>query len=160
VEQPEQQHRDLRVRLDAEETSEAVHVVERFVDNREADDRVDDVGVGVDPAKDTQQQRRAVADREEADVQDDVLQAIQEEDHADQKEQVVVAGHHVFRAEVEKRGDGAALVGDDERGVAFADVVSQRVRRHEQRDQERCGQRRGEIPSSNLHQRVSSRTNA
>ena len=55
------------------------------------------------------EQRDAVAEREQADVQHDVLQPVEEEDHADQEQQVVVAGHHVLGAEVHQRTDGAAL---------------------------------------------------
>ena len=48
----------------------------------------------------------------------DVLQPVQEEDDADQEEQMVVAGHHVFGAEVEKRCDCDPVDGLDEVGVA------------------------------------------
>jgi len=41
-------------------------------------------------AKGAPEQCQAVADREEAHVQQDVLEPVEEEDHADQKEQVVV----------------------------------------------------------------------
>ena len=52
-----------------------------------------------------------------------VLEPVEKEDDADQKRQVIVSGHHVLRAEVHERGDGRALVGLDERGVALGDVV-------------------------------------
>ena len=76
MEQPEHQHRDARVRLKAEEPFEPVHVVERLVDDREADDGVDEIRVGVDADEHAGQQRHAVPDREQADVQHDVAQAV------------------------------------------------------------------------------------
>ena len=51
VEQAEDEHGDPRVRLEAEEPPEAVHVLERLVDHREADDRVDEIRVGADAAE-------------------------------------------------------------------------------------------------------------
>ena len=56
-------------------------------------------------------------DREQADVGDDVLQPVEKEDHADQEQQVVVAGHHVLGAQVQKRPDGASLQPLEEHGV-------------------------------------------
>jgi hypothetical protein len=103
-------------------------------------------------------QRRAVADREQADVEEDVLQAVEKENHADEKQQVVVARHHVFRAEVEERGNRASLVGDDERGVALAHVVRERLGRKEQRKQKDGGQHSGQSTSSNRHLRASKET--
>ena len=61
VEQAEDEHRRPRVRLEAEEAPEAVHVLERLVDHREADDRVDEIRVGVNAAEHAAEQREAVA---------------------------------------------------------------------------------------------------
>src|SRR5678815_2895726 len=55
------------------------------------------------------EQRDAVAEREQAHILHNVLGAIEKEDHADEKHQVVVAGDHVLRAEIEKRPDRGPL---------------------------------------------------
>ena len=60
---------------------------------------------------DSGQQRDAVAEREQADVENDVLQFVEEENHTDQKRQVIVAGDHVLGAEVKKRGNRGAFIG-------------------------------------------------
>jgi hypothetical protein len=79
------------------------HVLEGLVDDRQADDRVDDVGVRADAAERAGQQRDAVPDREEAHVEQDVLQPVEEENHPDEEQQVVVARDHMFRTEVHQR---------------------------------------------------------
>jgi len=56
-------------------------------------------GFAADAAEHAGQQRHAVTDREQAHVEDDVFHPVQEEDDADQKREVVVAGDHVLRAE-------------------------------------------------------------
>src|SRR5207248_3629711 len=65
VEETEDQDGELRVRLEAEEPAEAVHVLERLVDDREADDRVDQVRIRAHAAKYAGEQRDAVAKREQ-----------------------------------------------------------------------------------------------
>jgi len=123
VEQAENQDGELSVGLKSQKPFETVHVVEGFVHHREADDRIDDVGVRVDISEDARQKRDAVPQREEADVLDDVLEPVEEEDNTHQKRQVIISGHHVLGSEVHKRGHGDALVGLDEGRVALGDVV-------------------------------------
>ncbi len=95
--------------LTPEEPPEAVHVLEGLVDDRKADDRVDEEGIRVNAAEHAEQQRRAVPDREQADVQEHVLQPVEKEDHADEEQQMVVAGDHVLGAEVQQRTDRLSL---------------------------------------------------
>jgi hypothetical protein len=82
---------------------EPSHVLERLVDHRHADNGIDDVGIRANAAKHAGQERDAVADRKQAHILDDLFEAVQEEDDPDQEHQMVVAGHHVLGAEVEKR---------------------------------------------------------
>ena len=89
--------------LEAEPALEGAEVVERLVDDRQADDRVDQVGADADAGQHAEQQRDRVADREQRHIDADVLQPVEEEDHAEQEQQVVVAGHHVLGAEVDER---------------------------------------------------------
>ncbi len=55
-----------------------------------------------------------MAEREEAHIDDDVLQPVQEEDDGEKKEQMVVTGDHVLRAYIKKRPDRQPLVRDEE----------------------------------------------
>ena len=52
VEQAKDQHSDFRVGLKSQEPPETIHVVESFVDHREPNDRVDDVGVRMNSSED------------------------------------------------------------------------------------------------------------
>ena len=54
------------------------------------------------------EQREAVPDREQADVEQDVLEPVEEEDDADQEQQVIVSGHHVLGAEIHEWPDRAS----------------------------------------------------
>ena len=109
MEEAENQNCNPGVWLRAKETAEAVHVLEGLVDDREADHRVDEVRIGVNPAEHAEQQRRAVPERKEADVLHDVLQPVEEEDHADQEQQVVISGHHVLGTEIHQRNNRSTL---------------------------------------------------
>ena len=53
--------------------------------------------------EDAEQQRGRVPDGEQADIEADVLQPVEEEDDAEQEQQVVVAGDHVLGAKIEER---------------------------------------------------------
>src|SRR5262245_11558917 len=100
VEEAEDEDRDSRVRLKAEEALEAIHVLERLVDDGEADDGVDQKRIGANAAEHPGEQRHAMADGEQTHVQKDVFESVEKEDDADEKQQMVVAGHHVLRAEI------------------------------------------------------------
>src|SRR5690606_42036177 len=75
VKQPETHDGGFRARLETEATKPA-EILERLVDDRQADDGVDQVRIDVQTAEDSEQQRRAVPDREQRDVERDVLQAV------------------------------------------------------------------------------------
>ena len=77
----------LGVGLDAEPALERAHIVERLVDDREADDRVDDVAVDADVEVDAEQHGGGVPEREQGDIDGDVLQPVEEEDHAEQEQE-------------------------------------------------------------------------
>ena len=49
---------------------------------------------------DAEEHRRGVTDREEGHVDADVLHPVEEEDHAEQEQDVIVARRHVFGAEI------------------------------------------------------------
>ena len=100
------------------------------------DHGVDEVRVGLNPSQHPGQQRDAVADREQADVEHHVLEPVEKEDHPDQEQDVVVAGDHVLRAEVQERRDGRTLDALHERRIAA---------RHRMGDSRRAdGQQAGE----------------
>ena len=76
VKQAKDQHGNFGIGLEPEESPEAVHVVERFIDHRKTDDRIDDIGVRVESAENAGQQRDAVPQGEEADVLNDVFEPV------------------------------------------------------------------------------------
>jgi hypothetical protein len=80
----------------------------------------------VDATENTGQQRRAVADGEQRDVQGHVLQAIQKEDDAGEEQQVVVACDHVLGAEVHEREDVDTPAGCHVGSVAAGHAMRQR----------------------------------
>jgi len=86
---------------------------------------------GADVAEHTAEERDAVPQGEQADVQQHVLQPVEEEDDADEKEQMVVAGHHVLGAEIEEWSDRDAVDRLHEVGVTRGDAMSGRVMRPE-----------------------------
>ena len=101
--------------------------------------------VRVDAAEHAREQRDAVAEREQAHVEQDVLHAIEEEDDADQEEQVVVAGHHVLGAEVEERHDRRAVDTLHEHRVARRDAVGPGHRGHEPDERRRRDDAKGAL---------------
>jgi hypothetical protein len=94
------QYRRFRVGLETKPALERAQVVERLVDHRQTDDGVDHVRIHVHAAQHAVEQREAVAHREERDVRADIAHAIQEEHHAEQKQQMVVSRNHVLGAEI------------------------------------------------------------
>ena len=61
---------------------------------------------------------------------------------------MIVAGHHVFGAEVQKGRDGPPLIGDDEGGIALRDIVRERVGRQQQPEHDDGGKSRNEVVAS------------
>lgn len=102
VEEAEDQCRELGIGLLAEPALEGPEIVERLVDDGEADDRINQVGTDVPAEIDAEQHRRRMADGEEAHIDCDVLQPVEEEDHAEEKQQVIISGHHMLRAEIDE----------------------------------------------------------
>ena len=140
MEQAEDQHRQARIGLKAEIAPEPVHVLERLVHQRETDDRVDEVWIGAHSSEHARQQRHAVPDGEQADVLNNVLQLVEEEDHAHEKEQVVVSGHHVFGTQIHEWTNGPALQPLKEHGVLARH--SMRVQSHGEDGEQQRRQRR------------------
>src|SRR5204863_1198546 len=105
-------------------------------DDREADDRIDEVGIDVPAAEHADQQSRAVSQGEQRDVKRDVLQSIEKENHAREKREVIVPRHHVLRAEIDVRPNLRAAAAEQERLVVPADSVRPRCRAQEQAE---CG---------------------
>ena len=74
VEEPEHQHGELGVGPHSLLARRRAEIVERLVDHRQADDRVDDVRIHVRAAQDTEQQRHAVTDGDQRHVGGDLAQ--------------------------------------------------------------------------------------
>ena len=84
------------------------------------------------PAEHAEQQRRAVPDGEQRDVERDVFEAVQEKDHAGEEQQMIVARHHVLGAEVDVRPDVRARRAQQERLIVAGDAVRVRDAADEQ----------------------------
>jgi len=82
------------------------------------------------------QKRDAVAQREQAHVLHDVLEAIEKEDDAHQEHQVVVSGDHVLRAQIHQGPDGRTVEPLQIHGVLARHAVCLE-RRRQQRDERR-----------------------
>ena len=115
----------LGVGLKAQHPLECSYVVERLVHDREADDGVDKVGIDVRVAEHAVQQRRAMAHGEQRDVDPNFAHAIQEENHAEQKQQVVVSRNHVLCAQVHKRDQLHAAGLLDKQLVILCDAMGE-----------------------------------
>src|SRR5687767_14957103 len=104
--------------------------------------------IGTHAADRSCEQCDAVPNGEEADIKKDILQPVEEEDHADQKQQVIVAGHHVLGAEVHQGPDRGAVDHAQEQRV----LIRYAVRVHDSRGEHTndCDGRRPEQPLS-LH---------
>ena len=123
VEETEYEYGRLHVGLKAELT-ESVQVFERLVDDGKADDSVDEIGIGVDPAQHAQEQCRAVPHRKQRHVGGHVAQPVQEEDHPCKEQQVIVAGDHVLGAKVDERADLRPDVVDEKSLVRTGNAVA------------------------------------
>jgi hypothetical protein len=102
----EDQSRGLGVRLNAEPALERAEIVEGLVDDRQSDDRVNQIAG--DAREHAYQQRGRVADPEHDHVDADILRPVEEEDHTEEEEQMVVAGDHVLGAQVDERQEDHA----------------------------------------------------
>src|SRR3546814_16135436 len=97
-------------------------IVERLVDDRQPDGRVDDISIRADAGEHTEQHRRRMADREKRHIKADVLHPVEEEDHTEEEEQMVVAGDHMLGAEIDERPEEDAAAFLDIALVAFGDI--------------------------------------
>ena len=66
-----------------------------------------------------------MTDGEQRHIDDDVAHAVEKEDHAEDEQQMVVAGDHVLGAEIHEGEDVGALGGGDERGILAADAMGE-----------------------------------
>ena len=76
VEQAEDQRRRLGVGLEAEPSLECAEIVQGLVDHRQADNGVDQITVDAHIEIDTEQHRRGMAQRKQADVKADMLEPV------------------------------------------------------------------------------------
>ncbi len=105
MEQAEDQRCHPGVRLEAEPALERTEIVERLVDDRKPDDGIDQIGADIPAEVDAEQHRGGMADGKQADIERNVLQPVEEEDHAEQEEQMVVACDHVLGAQIDEGDD-------------------------------------------------------
>lgn len=75
---------------------ETVEVLKTLVQHRQGNDRINQVVVGGNAEQRGADERDAVPQRERRDEAQDVLEIFEEKHHADQEQQMVVTGEHVF----------------------------------------------------------------
>jgi hypothetical protein len=85
-----------------------------------------------------------MADREQADVLDDVFHAVQKEDHADEERQMVVAGDHVLRAQVHQGTNRRSLDALEKHCVLAGHAVGTHVGPAQHRQRRSDSAQRGE----------------
>ena len=79
---------------------------------------------------------------EQSHIDADVLDAIQEENHTEQKQQVIVAGHHVFCTEIGKREKIPACTLFHESSIPLSDAVGHGVdAQQRQKDEDNTNKR-------------------
>ena len=81
MKEAEDQRRRFGIGLEAKPTLVSAEVIQRLVDDGEADDGIDHVAVDANVEVHPEQHRRGVPKGEEADVDSNVLHPIEEEDH-------------------------------------------------------------------------------
>ena len=69
-----------------------------------------------------------MADREKRHIDSDVLQPVEEEDHTEEEKKVIVAGHHMFGAQIEIWPELQALFALQKVSIAFGHTMSERKR--------------------------------
>ncbi len=89
--------------LKPEDRPKAAQVVERFVNYRQANYGIHQIGIKVNIRQYARQPGDAVAYGKHGYIERDVLKTVQEKDHAQNEQKVIVAGHHVFGAKVHER---------------------------------------------------------
>ena len=145
VAKAEYQSGGFGVGLKAQPALKRSHVVERLVDHRQTYDGVDDVTVDADVEIDPQQHGCGMAKRKQADVNGDVLQLVQKEDHAKQEQDVIISRHHVFCPQIDEGDDVDAGDFLDVALVAFGNSMGKCCTGHEEQGQ--CGNQVGEAGS-------------
>ena len=90
----------LRIWLKSEPSLEGSHVVQCLVNDRQADDCIDDVAVDSYVEVHTEQHRRGVPESKQADIDANVLEAVQVEDDTKEEKNMVVARDHVLCAQI------------------------------------------------------------
>jgi hypothetical protein len=105
---------------------------------RQADDGIDQERIGVDIEEYAGKQCRTMSQREQCDIDADVLQPVQEEDDTEQKQQVIVTRHHMLCAEIEIGNDVHARIVLDERLIPFSHAMSRRDAVEGSRDDGSC----------------------
>ncbi|KAG0757898.1 hypothetical protein G6F24_010176 [Rhizopus arrhizus] len=127
MQQAENQRGRLGIRLVTEPALKRAQVIQCLVHHRETDDGVDHIGANADVRQYAEQQGHRVTHGEQRDVKPYILESVEEKDHPEQEQQVVVTGDHMLGAHVDERQQhhpGAFL---DKALVALGDSVGQRI---------------------------------
>src|SRR5947207_9727788 len=123
MDEPETRNRNSIIGLHSEHRFEATEVIEGLIDHRETDDGVHQIRVDLDLEQHSGQQGDAVTDGEQRHIDDDVSHAIEKEDDAQDEEEVIVPGDHVFGTEIHEGKNISALGRSHERCIFAADAM-------------------------------------
>jgi hypothetical protein len=117
VSQAKQENGVLGIELSVKNLPEPIEVLKGFIGDRQADQCIDQVGVDRDIAEYPGQQSDAVADCEQGYENCNVFRTMKKKDHAQQVQQMIVAGNHMLGTEI----------GEDQQGLAGVTLQKFRV---------------------------------
>ena len=78
-----------------------------------------------------------MADSKQADIDGDMLHPVKEKDHTEQKQKMIISGHHVLGSQIDKRDQIDTADFYDIALVTFGDGMGQRIRRCQNQQRER-----------------------
>jgi len=145
----EDKDRCPRVWFNTEYPFEAIDIFKRFINDREANNGIDQVSIDLQICQYTQQQGNTVADGKQGHVFHNMLGTIEEENNADEKQQVIIACHHMLGAQIDEWSNGRPIYCLHEVGVRTFDGVSHcdAGEQRSQHDQEEPGDTDPVLPS-------------
>lgn len=127
VAQPKDKNRSAGIYANAN-AFEPAHVLKGLVDNREANDRVNQPRIHLHACEHASQQSETVPGSKQGDVEDNVPRPRKKEQHTHQIQQMIEPGHHVFGTQVHEWTNRDARDALNVSGVGGRYVVCQHWR--------------------------------
>ena len=127
MEKAKDQNRSFGIGLIPQQLLEAPEIIKPLVYHRQADNGVDDMGADLGVIEHPPEQGDTVSDGKQADIDTDILKAIEKENHPKQEQQVIVARYHMFGAQVDEGDKLKASVALNKSRVTFRYTVGQKL---------------------------------